>query len=110
MRRARPYRGGRWARATVATAGIESGRIPRPPHRTVALVHRSRISQSNQAASGSQSLVGPFRYQRALVAGFNTALDPVAEFVLAGNADATQDRAGQEKKISTQLSTRRGLA
>jgi hypothetical protein len=38
--------------------------------------------------------VGPFRYQRALVAGFDIVLDPVAEFVLAGDADAAQDRTG----------------
>jgi hypothetical protein len=38
--------------------------------------------------------VGPFRYRRALVAGFDIALDPVAEFVLAGNGNAMQDRAG----------------
>ena len=38
--------------------------------------------------------VGPFRNQRALVASFDIALDPVAEFVLAGDADAAQDRTG----------------
>src|SRR5215468_8618390 len=38
--------------------------------------------------------VGPFRDQRALVASFDIALDPVAEFVLAGDADAAQDRTG----------------
>jgi hypothetical protein len=38
--------------------------------------------------------VGPFRDQRALVASFDIALDSVAEFVLAGDADAAQDRTG----------------
>ena len=38
--------------------------------------------------------IGPFRHKRALVAGFDIALDPLAEFVLAGNADAAQHRTG----------------
>jgi len=38
--------------------------------------------------------VGPFRGPRALVASFDIALHPVAELILAGDADAAQDRTG----------------
>ena len=38
--------------------------------------------------------VGPFRYQRGLVAGLDGATDSVTEFILAGDTDAPQDRTG----------------
>jgi hypothetical protein len=53
-------------------------------------IYDSELVNRIKPASGSWSrwmdTVGPFRHQRTLVAGFDIALHPVAEFVLAGNA------------------------
>ena len=53
--------------------------------------------------------VGPFRHHRAFVAGLDVALDPVTECVLAGDANAAQDRTGHFGEVGLDPVEPRGL-
>jgi hypothetical protein len=47
----------------------------------------------------------PFRHERRFVAELDVALDPVGQFILAGDLDLTQNRPRHfQKKISPQFS------
>jgi hypothetical protein len=53
--------------------------------------------------------IGPFRHQRAFVADLDIALDPVTEFILAGDAEAAQDRTGHFGEVDLDPVEPRGV-
>jgi hypothetical protein len=53
--------------------------------------------------------IGPFRHQRGFVADLDPAADPVAQFFLAGHADAAQDRTGHFGEVGLDPVEPRGV-